>query len=397
MRAIASVVISLLTATAILPRLCSGFPPHFFASVGALAPSTMDHKEITSAAALIVLKKFLLDNPNKEVDSTSVINSLGSPTARDLFAAYYHGKTFCYQWTCTTVGVSYNDAIGAIEDANAAVDTDESALPEAHFDNEQILEGNQRLLVKRQKIHDFIASGSYENARIETGRALHTLQDFYSHSNWVELGKTEPLEDLGRPGRRLANLAGKQDKTCTDCQNGHTVSELLDIIAGRMIEADREYNCRNNLDTNVIAKKLLTTGYYGHTPDYRKPTGKCSHGGVGDLTSDFTPKGGINKDIKANRWSPHFYLHEKAANVAIKATVQFLQDIRKAVKDKAFAAFLSIDFEQSQTSVAFVMDKAVRKPPQVEAFLSKLLQDSKEASFGGGAVDYILVQSSDPG
>ena len=65
---IGSPVICLLTftATATLPRLCSGFPPHQF---GALAPGTMDHKQITSAAALIVLKKFLLDNPNKEVNS----------------------------------------------------------------------------------------------------------------------------------------------------------------------------------------------------------------------------------------------------------------------------------------------------------------------------------------
>ena len=80
--------------------------------------------------------------------------------------------------------------------------------------------------------------------------------------------------------------------------------------------------------------------------------------------------------------------------MAIKATVQFLQDIRKAVKDKAFAAFLNIDLEQAHSTVAFVMDKAVRKLPQVQALLSKLQQEMKGPSFGSGTIDYMLVHSS---
>lgn len=33
-------------------------------------------------------------------------------------------------------------------------------------------------------------------------------QDFYSHSNWVELGYTETYINLIRPDLPLANLAG---------------------------------------------------------------------------------------------------------------------------------------------------------------------------------------------
>lgn len=33
-------------------------------------------------------------------------------------------------------------------------------------------------------------------------------QDFYSHSNWVELGYTEPYINLIRPDLPLENLAG---------------------------------------------------------------------------------------------------------------------------------------------------------------------------------------------
>lgn len=37
---------------------------------------------------------------------------------------------------------------------------------------------------------------------------LHTLQDFYSHSNWVELGYVEPFSNLLRADLPLENLAG---------------------------------------------------------------------------------------------------------------------------------------------------------------------------------------------
>lgn len=36
----------------------------------------------------------------------------------------------------------------------------------------------------------------------------HTLQDFYSHSNWVELGNVEPFSNLLRADLPLENLAG---------------------------------------------------------------------------------------------------------------------------------------------------------------------------------------------
>lgn len=36
----------------------------------------------------------------------------------------------------------------------------------------------------------------------------HTLQDFYSHSNWVELGNVEPFRNLLQADLPLENLAG---------------------------------------------------------------------------------------------------------------------------------------------------------------------------------------------
>ena len=63
------------------------------------------------------------------------------------------------------------------------------------------------------------------------------------------------------------------------------------------------------------------------------PPGKCSHGGFFDRTSRRDPVGGINKDDSG---SAHGALHHQAADLAVKATVELLEDIRLAVGDNNF-------------------------------------------------------------
>lgn len=67
--------------------------------------------------------------------------------------------------------------------------------------------------------------------------------------------------------------------------------------------------------------------------------GKCSHGGFWDRTSRNDPVGGINKDKVG---SSHGSLHHKAADLAVNATVELLEDIRLAVGDKNFLRYLTI-------------------------------------------------------
>lgn len=61
--------------------------------------------------------------------------------------------------------------------------------------------------------------------------------------------------------------------------------------------------------------------------------GKCSHGGVYDQTSRTEPTGGINKDTNS---SSHGQLHRTAADLAVDATVDLLEDIRVAIGDRTF-------------------------------------------------------------
>lgn len=99
----------------------------------------------------------------------------------------------------STSGPSAQDAPASIIAANAAVDDDQThAAP--HFDGESFPEGQARILTLRADVVADLNAGDVAGARTSLGSALHTVQDFYSHSNWVELGNSAPNPDLGRPG-----------------------------------------------------------------------------------------------------------------------------------------------------------------------------------------------------
>lgn len=71
--------------------------------------------------------------------------------------------------------------------AVASIDfmSDTKDLPYAHFDAEAFNESNARVIEFKEKIKVALAEKKYDVARIDTGRILHTIHDFYSHSNWV--------------------------------------------------------------------------------------------------------------------------------------------------------------------------------------------------------------------
>ena len=391
-----SVVICCLIAIATLPILSNGFSPNYVFTAATFTTGSVDHQEMTESGALVVLKDYLLDNPNTVVDSTSVINSLQDPSARSLFGAYYHGTETCNQAQCDLIHRYYNGALESIKLANTDVDGAETGIPPAHFDNEAIPEGNNRIQVKRQIIIRNIQAGSYEKARTETGLALHTLQDFYSHSNWVELDNTEPLEDLGRPTYTPSNIASPSIPTCNNCERGQDVPQQLLAFTAGFAQFRHEYDCVDNIRSDIISNNVLISGYTGR----EKPEGKCSHAGLADLTATLEPFGGINKDLKTNVWSSHSDLHDQAANVATKATVLFLQDIREEVGDEAFGRFLNID--QPRLSVAFVIDTtgSTAHFTHIQAALPRIkdgLDGYQELVGGAFGIDYILVPISDPG
>ncbi|KAM9314807.1 von Willebrand factor A domain-containing protein 7-like [Pholidichthys leucotaenia] len=215
-----------------------------------------------------------------------------------------------------------------------------------------------------------VKQGNNAAARKTLGLILHTLQDFYSHSDWVELGNNSPYDALIKADQQLGNLAGPDTPTCKSCDGD---------------------NCDDNILPDVLTKGMLTSGYLDvFSSD--KPAGKCSHGGPFDKTSKKDPVGGINKD---GITPGHGSLHKKAANLAVDATVELLEDIRVAVGDKNFTRLMGLT---QSSALCFVIDTT--------GSMRDDIADAKSVSFEiidstigtpQEPSEYILVPFNDPG
>lgn len=85
--------------------------------------------------------------------------------------------------------------------------TDEDQLRSGkHFDGENFVGGHEVVIFERNQVLEFTRGGSLVLARFSLGEALHPLQDFYSHSDWIELGNGSPNAMLTRPGQTQDDL-----------------------------------------------------------------------------------------------------------------------------------------------------------------------------------------------
>lgn len=351
---------------------------------------------MSRSAVLNVAAEVLRDNPNLENEgSSSRISALSSLSEESLITAYYGSR----QRSRTS---TFREAIEEIARANANVDIGREKNDAAsHFDSEQFQAGQNRLVEIRQNIVTQIMSSNFELARTETGRLLHTLQDFYSHSNWIENDNISPYQVLGQPNERPRNIAGKTTQTCRDCDEDKTTFSIS--ILNTVWMTFRPYTCEGNIRTS-----LLTSGYHGGQRNTEgrtlaKPSGKCSHGGFWDSTSSMHANGGINKDSPFKVWSPHYYLYEKAARVAQQATVELLQGIRSDVNnDQLFSQYLGLEVAQD-ISIAYVIDTTGsmgEELPEIQATIPTIrrdLQDYVNSFSGSMQVRFILVPFNDPG
>ncbi|XP_054897241.1 von Willebrand factor A domain-containing protein 7 [Poeciliopsis prolifica] len=266
-------------------------------------------------------------------------------------------------------GAKFHSALQEIYTQNGLVDRDFVNSPPHHFNSETFLEGRGLITEGVAAVKANIQKENFKAARETLGRVLHTLQDFYSHSNWVELGYTEPYVNLLRPHLPLENLADLNTPTCSDCANG---------------------KCPNQILSNILNEKKLTSGYLGIFSS-QKPKGKCSHGGESDLTSTTVPRGGISKD---ERRSDNKEFHDAAVNAAVAASLQLLEDIRLAVGNHDFLRMMGI---ARSSVVCFVIDTTGSMSDDIEAARSVMYKiiDSKKGTQDEPS-EYILVPFNDP-
>ena len=56
-----------------------------------------------------------------------------------------------------------------------------------HFDGEEFYLSNAEVAQRLEFAIESVLSANYSTACVLVGQALHILQDFYSHSNWLEM------------------------------------------------------------------------------------------------------------------------------------------------------------------------------------------------------------------
>ncbi|KAK7906764.1 hypothetical protein WMY93_015376 [Mugilogobius chulae] len=285
---------------------CVGFLPNFWSRVLTLSWDSQTHQFITERAILNVTMETL--RAIKKQDNTEEQSGLGRGFWR---------------------------AVGEVVKSNAAMDFLSSTRsdPVYHFDSEQ---WDGAMAVLRQMWTQTLLSlkaREYQSARHSLGQLFHSLQDFYSHSNWVELGHQDIYLHLLHPEEPAIPVAKSDTPTCQECFS----LTCRDNLLSRLRRAHRD--------------SLLTTGYFSTAP--QKPKGKCSHGGVMDSSRSLGARGGINKDSTSPLFSPHHYLHPEAARVATKATLAVLRDLRDTVGHKLFLNLLSV---AQAPALVFVLD-----------------------------------------
>ncbi|XP_041809021.1 von Willebrand factor A domain-containing protein 7-like [Chelmon rostratus] len=224
---------------------------------------------------------------------------------------------------------TFLQTIQLIQKTNQRTDFRFFFSPANHFDNEKFSEGRKIITEGLSAVKTANKRENFEVAREILGGILHTLQDFYSHSNWVEMGNKLPNSNLIRQDTSIGTVADESRATCRSC--------------------DRD-DCSNNILEDVLRDKILISGYFELLGT--KPKGKCSHGGILDSTSIIEPTGGINKD---GLDAKHGYLHTDAANLAIAATSELLEDVRGAAGDKPFLQMMGIS-KGSSKALCFVID-----------------------------------------
>lgn len=250
-------------------------------------------------------------------------------------------------------------------------------FPEEHFDRELINEGNALLVAHREEIRAALKKKDFVGARKMLGGALHAIQDFYAHSNWVELNKTDLLSGLFLLENRLGEgsvgasdfrgsprLAGKNEYVCLD--GSVLMSELNLEQTSRLLEV---LNTIPKEEAAIIQKTLddfpLTTEYFGYPEDGTeiREFMKCRHGLayapkiqlVAPAGTINTPIGqfavpGIDKDVPGSRY------HDVAKHLAklhsVRFILHFLNDAELQKEPAVFMGLMGYPMISSVTPVS---------------------------------------------
>lgn len=207
-------------------------------------------------------------------------------------------------------------ALNHIADANRAVDdiVDGSAAlysPDRHFTNEDVSAASERIIEFRRRIiqtartKGAVQSGKRAGSQVireDLGKVIHTIQDYYSHGNWVDLGNTDIDRRLGvsvipRVPTSVAPCPSNPNSYAPNAGGALSTSYFIGFGLRETIGCDLQ----------------------------QLPANKCFHGNYRPTCM------GVNKDLSAKDAASEGVaqnpLHGAARALAAKATREFVQGI----------------------------------------------------------------------
>lgn len=330
------------------------------------------HREITREAVRRAVVSYF-----KEVTPAGrTYNHRDGMTLEEAYEEYY-GPTYSPK--------PFLDTVSKLVDAAAEVDAGLlGADPRYHFGNERFSESQMMLTGRWRRMISAGRAGDYDAARQLLGLSLGTIQDFYSHTNWVELGNKDFNRNVGVTGKDFLNVATEREHTCQDCEDG----------------ADGRGSCRNNILEDILRQGRLTSGYIEDMvvdgARVGKPRGvdKCSHGGPRDRSRGEGARGGINKELPTSCFSPHHYLHQRAAQQAVEATEYYLTLVRGSLGTPAFSRLLGL---HPTPAIVVVLDTTESMGQELKALtrtFSRLNDQHSSADYPPS--EYLFVPFNDP-
>ncbi len=231
-------------------------------------------------------------------------------------------------------------AIEEILKANAHTDWSFDFFePTYHFDDENFRGGSSRLVDLRTNIIFKITASSPDGdgARVDLGGAFHTLQDFYAHSSWVELGNGSINTSLGR-----------------------SVMSNPSFFSAVSAIGSTTFLGRDGLPSSPLP--VLTSGYFlAFAPCSYVLPNKVRHGAALALCPS-----GLNKDEPGSGGGiPGDNFYYEARDLAIQGSIDFLQQI---LNDSAVAGNCkAIRALMDANSIGFVVDATASMAEEIGA------------------------------
>jgi hypothetical protein len=213
-----------------------------------------------------------------------------------------------------------------LEERNADTDSLYYDVAKFHFDNDSVADGQAWLVSLRRAIVSTAINGYYVDAQNQLGRALHTVQDFYAHSTWVEENPSrKDVAPLGRPALQLPpELTPATGVTCTSGAT-QTILDPLDPspFAHKHTGIVTSPEVPFTTESFSLAQLIPSNDVYWSTV----LSGKCIHGLSDRNNNDSSGFGaGINKDNSERDF------FTQARDLAIQATAQFVNDVLSDLK-----------------------------------------------------------------